>query len=276
MIEDEDKMYKIYEFLNSDSFFRPGTDINETPEKGIKLQDKNGNEKIFSKSYYAILDNGDIILIRISNHTTILDYWIQSGSSPEKSLQNVCILITDEIFHFSNKIEKTDIFDENGDIRKGYLFFVVEQYRYNANKISFSDFKKIIKKLKNSHNTQYGVFTDPLKRDPSKRAAIDILVPRDENGHKIPIPNKHSNLVNPRQIIVAEHENDNLEIDKNGNIINETEAIDMNSIDDYDFLVHLNDAYNGNTETFYTMQDFLNVYFSFKKGKVLSDIDLNI
>lgn len=276
MIENEDKLYRIYEFLDSDPFFQPGTDVNDNPEKCIKLFDENGNEHLFSKSYYATLENGESILIRVSNHATVLDYWINFGGTPEKSLQNVCILITDEIFHFTNQISKSVIEDENGNKRRGYLYFVVEQYRYNADKISFSDFKKIIKRLKNSPNSTHGVFTDPLKKDPSKRAYREILIPTDDRGRQIPRPSIESNLVNPRQLAVAEYEDDSsVEVDKNGNVINEMESFDLNAADEYDMMVQLNDAYNGNTETFDVMQDFLDVFFSFQRGD-LSNIDLDI
>lgn len=261
MTKEEKKLYQILNYLSQDEFFRPGINVNDQnidSDKIIELPDPNSNDTIkFSKSYYGEIQGYGKIRIRVSEHGTYLDNWFRSNRNPHKSLQNVSIVISDKISTYSRSINRRYIRDEFGNRIFGYLFFVVEQYRYPFKNISFDDFKKIIRKLKNLNNpeiNQYGVFTDPFKNNPSKRASRTILTPTDEDDNDLPIPST-PNRIHPRQLSVVN--NQYFEIDKDGNVINEMEAINFGFFDDTEFFTKLYEDYNDKIEIEYPLRDFL-------------------
>lgn len=99
----------------------------------------------------------------------------------------------------------------------------MEEYRYKLAQISFGDFTKIMKRLKNlgdkSSGQNRGVFTDPLKKKIDRAAKRTVLTPTDRFGNEIP-PTKDPSEIHPRQTSVAK--NKEYEIDKDGNLIKES------------------------------------------------------
>lgn len=169
----------------------------------------NGKNIEVPNSYYHKMKNANYtILIRVSNHCTYLQTWINANLKPDKSIQNVSIVLTDVPCSYNKCIQPRKI--NNIDT---YTYFVVEQYTYKLSNLSKSDFLKIIKRLQRIERDPI-VFTDPLKNKPNKRARRDVLTPDDKDGNPIPSSN---NSVHPRQTIV--NNNKNNEIDFDGNII---------------------------------------------------------
>lgn len=160
-------------------------------------------------SYYHKMENNDYtILIRVSNHCIYLETWVRQSQKPDESLQNLSIVLTDVPCTYNKCTKPVKV---NGSMQ--YKYFVVEQYEYKLSNLDKSDFLKIIKVLQRLENEQV-VFTDPLKKKPSKYAKRTVLTPDDKDGNPI---SPSTNPVHPRQTIVAN--NKDKEVDFNGNII---------------------------------------------------------
>lgn len=197
---------EILRCLNNDEWFTPNN-------SGIKatIKDVDGKDMQVPESYYHKYENNGQILIRVSDHGTYLRTWIGRKSNPADSLQNLSVVFSQEPVTFSRKLLSRRS-DRTGENTNKDIFFVVEQYEYNINKISAKDFLKIIKKIKNLE--LYGVFNDPLKKKPSKKANRRVITPSDENDNDIP---RSNNPVHARQMTVVN--NPEREVDANNNII---------------------------------------------------------
>lgn len=151
----------------------------------IVVYDLSGTTISAHTSYYRQLLTGDKVLIRASEHGTALERWIPDN--PQTSLQNVSIVFTETTpTAGSNLTASTD------------TFFIVEQYYYIVHSINESDVDKIIRKIKMVQSAKGAakVFIDPFKKNPKKKAGVQILRPY-KDGKPIPPPD---NGVNQRQI----------------------------------------------------------------------------
>lgn len=216
---------QILEILYNNDWFIA---TNKKFTKTIKI---NGKDTEVPVSYYHQMENGEYtILIRVSNHCTYLETWVRPKQFPEQSLQNLSIVLTDVPCTYDKRTKPVKIKDVNT-----YIYFVVEQYTYKLENLSKGDFEKIIKRLKRLETEQI-VFTDPLKKKPSKRAKRDVLTPDDKDGNPI---SPSSNQVHPRQTIVANNKDNEVDFDGNileKNILYESIMKDISTI----ILKHLN------------------------------------
>lgn len=213
----ESKLFRILEYLSNDEWFRPSAS-----DEKIEVYNNKGEKYYYPKSYYTEIEGLGQILVRVSDHPTYLNTWIKASSDPTQSLQNLNIVISDKAENSVREIDKSTVLDDDGNEIEVYLYFVVEEYRYKLAQISFGDFTKIMKRLKNLGNTpseqNRGVFTDPLKKKVERSAQRTVLTPTDKRGNDI-LPPKDPNAIHPRQISVAQ--NKDFEIDKDGNPIKE-------------------------------------------------------
>ena len=70
-----------------------------TPSKSAKqkeILDYNGNVISVPESYYHTYQDGESILIRVSNHGTTLSTWLKRRKDPSESLQNLSIVFSNE------------------------------------------------------------------------------------------------------------------------------------------------------------------------------------
>lgn len=191
----------IAKFLSNDSWFR----CSKSSSK-IEVKNDDGTISYLPRSYYHVFkSNVAKIIIRISDHGTYLNTWVKSYTNPTNSLQNLSVVFSNGPIEFDRKIEKLP----NGK----QVYFVVEQYVYRLDNLSINDFKRVVNEIKSLDNNN--VFSDPLKKNPKKRAGRSVLTPTDINtGKDIP---PSTNTVHPRQTAVAN--NRYKEIDKDGNVI---------------------------------------------------------
>lgn len=192
--------------LNNDDWFIPNT----SDRKAI-IKDVDGKDMEVPESYYhQFKDNGQI-LIRVSDHGTHMETWIGRKADPSKSLQNLSVVFSKEPVTFQCKTKPHITKDEKGKLVTRYTYFAIEQYEYNINKLSFKDFLKVIKVIKSLES--YGVFNDPLKKKPSKKANRRVMTPLDKNG--APISSGTTNIHDRQKVVIK---NPNREVDANGNV----------------------------------------------------------
>lgn len=195
---------EILKILYTDSWFTSSKTI--TNKRTIQI---NGDIIEVSPSYYHHIENSNYtLLIRVSDHCTYLSTWINAYQEPEKSVQNLSVVLSDTPCTYNKTTKPVKVKGKDT-----YTYFVVEQYQYKLSNLSKSDFLKIIKRLKKLE-TDNIVYTDPLKNKPCKRAARNVLTPDDINGNPV---HPSTNNVHLRQTVVANNKNN--EIDINGNII---------------------------------------------------------
>lgn len=189
-------------FLYRDTDFRPSHS-----SKTRKIIDEAGNEIEVPVSYYYRLTHGATISVRVSDHGTHLKTWLNRSIVPNITLQNLSVVFSDIPVEYKLGTEK---------INGGYLYFVVEQYVYLPSKLTINDFKKIIKRIKNTCATV--VFRDPLRKSANKKASRTVLTPTDMDGNKIP---PSTNTVTQRQTVVAD--NPDYEVDAKSKVLKESD-----------------------------------------------------
>lgn len=194
-------------YLNSDNWFRQSHSRDK-----IKIKDNNGKNIEVARSYYHVIKKSAKIIIRVSEHGTYLNTWIKASDKPTESLQNLSIVFSNKPICYRRETEPEYKLNKDGVKEKVYQYFVIEQYQYRLDTLSYKDFIKVIKQLKNLEINN--VFTDPLKTKTNKRASRKVLTPTDAEGNDIPSSN---NIVHPIQTVVAS--NPDNEVDKDGNII---------------------------------------------------------
>lgn len=199
----------ILKYLNSDSWFRPSNNPNKIP-----IINDNGQTVEVASSYYHVINNNAQIEIRVSDHGTKINTWVRRKEDPTVSLQNLSIIFSNDPIIVKRETQPITVKDTNGNEITKYLYFVVEQYEYRLDNLSMKDFHKIINRIKRLE--QDGVFTDPFRKKPSKKANRRVITPHDEQGNKIQMPSD-PNALNSRQRAVAGDENH--EFDKEGNPI---------------------------------------------------------
>lgn len=201
----------ILRYLNSDKWFTPNKSTTR-----VEIADNDGNIIKVAQSYYHHFDNDSgHIEIRVSDHGTYLNTWIKRKRDPSISLQNLSVVFSNEPITSNLTTEPIYTIDNNGNEVKTYVYFVVEQYVYRLDNLDVKDFKKVISQIKNLGKD--GVFNDPLRKKPSKRANRKVLTPNDQTDQPIPPSN---NQVNPRQSVVTANKDN--EVDKDGNVIKDS------------------------------------------------------
>lgn len=201
----------ILRYLNSDSWFTPNRSLTQ-----VEITNENGERILVAQSYYHHLSNNSgQIEIRVSDHGTFLNTWIRRQYDPSKSLQNLSAVFSNGPVKSIRKTEPIRGVDASGKEIEQYRYFVVEQYVYKLDNLSEKDFKKVINQIKRLE--QEGVFNDPLRKKPSKRANRSVLTPTDQTNQPIP---PTTNAVNPRQTIVGI--NKDHEVDKDGKVISDS------------------------------------------------------
>lgn len=208
---------QILRYLHKYNWFRPSSS-NTT----ITITDDNGNPIKVVQSYYHSIGGVAKIKIRVSDHGTYLDTWVRRLDDPSQSLQNLSVVFSNGPVNFQRKTQPTTVIDANGNEIEQYIYFVVEQYVYRIDNLSMKDFKKIINNIKRLE--QQGVFRDPLKRKPSKRARRTVLSPTDKKDNEIPNTN---NPIHPRQNVVDANRNN--EVDEFGNVVKEIKKNEQNN-----------------------------------------------
>ena len=198
---------QILNYLYNDDWFRQSNSKNK-----IRIKNEKGEQIEVPKSYYHIIRGSAKIVIRVSEHGTYLNTWIKSTNKPDKSLQNLSIVFSNKPISYKRETEPNYKIDKDGNEVEYYTYFVVEQYQYRLDTLSYKDFIKVINQLKRLEDD--GVFSDPLRNKPSKKAYRNIVTPTDKFDKDIPSTN---NPIHTCQTIVDKHRDK--EIDKNGNII---------------------------------------------------------
>ena len=204
---------QILVYLSSDTWFKPG---NTT--QTITIKDNDGKEKQVPKSYYHTINGGAKIKIRVSEHGTYLDTWVRRLDNPSKSLQNLSVVFSNDPIVFNRETKPVLSYDSDGNIVEKYLYFIVEQYHYRLDHLSMDDFKKIINRIKQLE--QEGVFNDPFKKKPNKRANRKVLTPLDKDGKDIP---NTANPIHSRQTVVST--NPDYEVNKDGVIVKDSKNL---------------------------------------------------
>ena len=194
-------------FLNEDNWFRPSRS-----DKTITITNRDGEKIQVSQSYYHTIGSTAKITIRVSDHGTYLNTWVRRINNPSQSLQNLSVVFSNEPVNFKRITQPIISYDSQGNKIENYLYFVVEQYVYRLENLSMKDFKKIVNRIKMLE--QQGVFNDPLKKKPSKKANRTVLSPTDKYDNEIP---NTTNPIHPRQTAVDA--NRKYEVDEFGNII---------------------------------------------------------
>lgn len=194
-------------YLHNDKWFSPS----QLPLKA-KIKNESGEIIEVAQSYYHSFKSGEQISIRVSNHGTSLQTWVRRYYLPKDSLQNLSVVFSNELVSSKLQLAPVRKFGKDGKETKEETYFVIEQYVYKMDSLSFNDFKKIINKIKSLSSET--VFNDPFKKKPTKRANRMVLTPTDYDGNKIP---SSTNTVNKRQTIVAN--NPNKEVGAKGEII---------------------------------------------------------
>lgn len=166
------------------------SDNDFTPARGSEVvqYSLSGSTITAHTSYYRQLITGDNVLIRAAEHGTSLSKWLGRRNKPQKSIQNVSIVFSEGVPSSNTNIDVD-------------TFFIVEQYFYTVRSISTKDVDRILSQIKRIQSTKDAlkVFIDPLKKNPSKKAGVQILIP-SKGDKKLPIP---SSGVNQRQLDIA-------------------------------------------------------------------------
>lgn len=194
-------------YLSSDNWFRESHSNNK-----MTIKDHDGKLIKVAKSYYHIIKNSFKIVIRVSDHGTYVNTWVRAQDDPTETLQNLSVVFSNGPIKYDRITMPVKEVDKEGKEIEVYKYFVIEQYHYRLDNLEYKDFIKVINQLKNIES--YGVFNDPLRKKPSKRANRNIVTPTDKDDKPI---DKNNNPINKRQTIVAN--NKDKEIDADGNII---------------------------------------------------------
>ena len=210
---------QILEYLISDKWFRPSGSRNK-----ISIKTKEGETVEVPRSYYHTISKGAKIIIRVSEHGTHLGTWVERADDPTKTLQNLSIVFSNDPVSRKRETRPVLIIDKDGKMITKYIYFVVEQYIYRLDSLSMKDFIKIVNKLKLLE--QQGVFNDPFRKKPAKKANRTVLSPTDKDGKEI---SKTINNIHPRQTVVDN--NRDYEVDEKGNVIRESKLIKITEND---------------------------------------------
>lgn len=194
-------------YLHNDKWFSPSQ-----LHLKAKIKDESGKIIEVAQSYYHSFKSGEQISIRVSNHGTSLQTWVRRHYLPKNSLQNLSVVFSNELVSSKLQLAPVRKYGKDDKETKEETYFVIEQYVYKMDSLSFNDFKKIINKIKSLSSET--VFNDPFKKKPTKRANRMVLTPTDYDGNRIP---PSTNSVHKRQTIVAN--NPYKEIGAKGEII---------------------------------------------------------
>lgn len=200
MVREDDILY----MLHNNPWFKPsknGETKTLTDAAGNPILDENGIQVEAALSYYHICNNGNQITIRVSNHGTALQTWVKHQPDPALLLQNLSVVFSNGPVSSQRKTEAVDVLDSEGNKVKQHKYFVVEQYVYRIDKQTPKSIEKVIKSLEQldpSTSQKYvpTEFKDPLRKQKSKKANVQILTPQDEDGNEVPSSN---NPINSRQ-----------------------------------------------------------------------------
>lgn len=191
--------------LHNNPWFTPSKSEDKrvlTDAQGNPIIDEDGNQIESPLSYYHICSNGNQITIRVSNHGTALNTWVKHPPDPSLQLQNVSVVFSDGAVSSERKTEEQYTLDSTGKRVKTYKYFVVEQFVYRIQNQSPKSIEKVIKSLEKldpiggTDDTTPSEFKDPLRKNKSKKATVQILTPLDSDGKEI---DPSTNPVNPRQ-----------------------------------------------------------------------------
>lgn len=196
--------------LMNDDWFQP---TNREKWKTITLDD--GTTMDVSESYYKQIDNVGTISIRVSNHCTYLQTWLNARQDVRNAVQNLSVVLMNGSCTYNTNTLPRRI---NLSDQMIYMYFVVEQYQYQLSKLSKKDFMKILKSIKKLED--FGVYKDPLKKKSDKRALRKVLTPTDINGNPI---SPNNNTIHPRQTVVAN--NKDKEVDFDGNVLEQKKSL---------------------------------------------------
>lgn len=198
--------------LYRDAWFEPSESYELT-----EIQDESGNTISVPKSYYHHYENLGDIVVRVSEHGTFLKTWIEHEPDVNLNLQNLSVVFSNGPVETNLKTLPQKAVDSEGKVITRYTYFVVEQYVYRLDNLSYNDFLKVINQVKRLSADK--VFSDPLMKKPDKKANRTVLEPDDEDGKPIP---QNTNPIHPRQKAVAS--NKDFEVDEKGNIIKELKS----------------------------------------------------
>mgnify|MGYP003295719824 CR=1 FL=1 len=127
-------------YLHRDNWFEPsGSD------KKAEIQDENGNTISVPLSYYHHYDDLGDLVIRVSDHGTYLQTWVEHEPNVAMNIQNLSVVFSNGPVEYKKETKPKYVRDENGNTIVKYVYFVVEQYVYRLDNLG--DWKTEISEL---------------------------------------------------------------------------------------------------------------------------------